>query len=287
MIILITCAATLGLAIVDLFLSRFWGLPGITQYFALSKNGLSNLMLWQPITQLFIFPSYGMGVTFGLLLTLFFNCYIFWFLASMLVDHLGIKRFLGLFFFSGIATGLLAVSIASPLTQFAGLYAPLLAILFVWSMLYPDAELYLFFLFPIQARYIVGGLIGLFILTDISQGDLLGLLTSLFALFCGYLYGLVVLELPSPFPQTHGFDNRVLAFRDWLRHRKEQKEEARKFTSSSARIVDINTGEGIIDDDDMFVDTMLEKVSKYGEKSLTKAEKERLANISARKKDNQ
>lgn len=283
MIIFIVCTTTLGLAIIDQFLGYFWGLPGLTKYIALSGNGLSHLFLWQPITHLFLYPSGGMGVTFSLIIQVCFICYIFWFLGSMLVDHIGWKQFVGLFLFSGIVAGLAAVAVSSPFTLFAGMTGPLLAILLVWAMLYPDAQLYLFFLFPVPARYLVAGLTGLFILTSLSAGDFVSLLSLVTALGCGYLYGLFVLNLHGPFQLTHTFDDWVIGLKQSIRHRKERKQEADSFTNSSARIVDIVTGEAIIDDDDAFVDVMLEKVSRFGEKSLSKDERRRLNEISARK----
>ncbi len=50
-----------------------------------------------------------------------------------------------------------------------------------------------------------------------------------------------------------------------------------------SKIYDIKSGEPLLDDD-QFMDAMLDQISRYGEESLTPAEKKRMKEISEKKK---
>lgn len=78
-----------------------------------------------------------------------------------------------------------------------------------------------------------------------------------------------MLNLTSPFNFTQSFDKALIG-----------SFKGKKMTS---KIVDIQTGQQWSSNDDAFIDSMLTKISKHGEASLTPSERRRMQNISERK----
>jgi membrane associated rhomboid family serine protease len=270
-IVAITGIATLVAPILELLFHRVLGVPGPQTLAILSPIGASHLWLWQSLTTLFVHGFPGAGISFNLLVELLFHLYVIWALGSNILERIGARSFLKLYLGAGVGAGI----VATLLMRLTGMGAvlggstpALLAILMVWTMFYPTAQMLLFFIIPIQARWIAGGAAMAITLVDLSQGAFIDWAWSMSGMTAGYVTGVLAWGLTSPFPQTHHFD-RALS-RWWKR-----MSSATSSSGSSAKIVDIRTGKPIAGDDP-FVDAMLEKISKHGEGSLTIYERIRL-----------
>ncbi len=103
------------------------------------------------------------------------------------------------------------------------------------------------------------------------------LIYYLLAPLAAYIYCVTVLGLQSPFPALHSIDSAL--------ERIKEKASATFFRadSSSEKIYDIRTGNPV-DRDERFMDEMLDKISKYGERSLTWRERRRMEEISKKRK---
>lgn len=276
-LITITAVTSLSAALLDKLLRHLTGLPGLEGILSLSYWGISHGLLWQPVTYLFVTPTFGLGVTLGLIMTLLFQMYLLWIAGTAVLERVGPSPFLRLYLASGILTGL-AVLLVMVLTEthlpLAGPSAPILAVLVVWAMLYPDMQLLLFLTIPAKIRYLVFGYLAIVLFIDLAQLNLIDLTLNLVAGGTGYLYGTVAWELQSPFAFSQRLDAKLNELGLCLRSRR---------SSSSSKIVNI-WGQAPKETDDEFLDAMLTKISAQGERSLSWQEKRRLSRISKNKK---
>ncbi|MES2272938.1 MAG: rhomboid family intramembrane serine protease [Chlamydiota bacterium] len=270
-LILITIAATLGSAFS----------PYLQALLSLSLEGIRHLYLWQLFTYLFVSKVPG-TLSFSLLLQLAFNMYLLWVFGSQILLRAHPVRFFALYFGSGIFAGLLALGlmslISSPSTL-SGSTTALYAVLVAWIMVNRDAQLLLFFVLPIKAYYLLILLIGANLLIDFSNRDWIDCVSFLGSSFFGYCFALISWREQGPFLFLRPFEKMVLRTLEKLRHL--GKKRAPNFYKHS-KIYDIHSGEPVLDDD-AFMDAMLNRISLYGEDSLSPDEKKRMHTISARK----
>lgn len=295
-LIIWTCVLAILSAIIQLLFDQFELSPGPLQLFSLSWWGINNLYLWQPLSFLFVQPYSPSGITFFSLISLFFTMYMLWVLGTTIYELVGKRSFLRFYFFCGITAGILALFMM-PLTGKYGMLAgpapAILALLTAWSMAYPESEVLLFFLIPIKAKWIMVGLVGAILLITFSQWDIANLFLYIFAIFLGYAYACLAWGWHSPFPLTQRIDSalaatglklrRYASIPKWLKF---DKSKTSSPSSSPDKMIDINTGAPLINDD-LFIDQMLAKISKHGERSLSWSERRRMQHISERKRKEQ
>lgn len=265
-LILFTICIALFSALTEGLFTQLLGLPGPQELLSLSLRGVKNYFLWQPLSYLFVQDGGIFGINLFFLLTLAINTYFIWILGSSVHERMGSKHFLGLYFSAGIAAGLVAVCTMALLghNQFiAGPTAALMGLFVIWTMLFPESELILFFILPMKTRWILGGILGAALLISLSQLDIVSFMYYLTGAIVGYLYGVLAFGLRGPFAFTRPLD-RLL-----------------KKKGPPTKIVDM-TGDPVLDDD-AFVDEMLTKISKHGETSLSNTERRRLDRISKAK----
>lgn len=285
-LIWLTAVSTLTTALLDNLFVHYFGLVPFSGYLGLSWAGIEHGYLWQLFTYFFISDSGGAGITFGLLVGLFFNLYLLWIFAPPIIERVGTYPFLRLYFGSGLFGGLgCLIVMALGLQQyvFTGLLPTLSTLFFVWAMLAPEAEIWLFFLISFKAKWLMAGLLGAIFLIDLSHGDLVSIANLFTALLFGYLYCIIAWDLKSPFEWARPFDERLSRATVWARHRLNNLPLRRKESSSKEKIIDISTGD-ILSDEELFMDNMLEKISKHGEQSLSWQERERMKKIAERKR---
>lgn len=109
---------------------------------------------YQFISYMFMHGSFG---------HIFFNMFALWMFGNLIENRIGPKRFLTLYLVGGLGAAGLQI-----LTQFLmadipyGMWPPLIgasgsvmAILFVFGFMFPNMMLYIYFLFPVKAKYFV------------------------------------------------------------------------------------------------------------------------------------
>lgn len=114
-------------------------------YFGLVPFNLTErFWLWQPLTYQFLH---------GGLLHALFNGFMLWMLGTMLEARLGSRKFLVYFLGCGAVAGL-ATAAWQPgsLTPVIGASGAVFALLGAFAFLFPDAQVYFWFLFPMSAR---------------------------------------------------------------------------------------------------------------------------------------
>jgi len=266
-IITVTCAVTIAAAFLDSLLVPYlrFSLQG---FLSLSTQAINNLYLWQPATYLFLLQSAG-GLTFGLIISLFFKMFILWMMGSNIAERFGTPSFLKLYFGSGLCAALLSLPLylSSPyILAYAGPTACLFAIFVVWAYMHQESQLLIFFVIPVKAKWLLAGGLGITLLVFLSGGYPISMIMLLTGTFFGYIYATYFKGLSSPFPfmtPVDRFFNR------------------KPGTNKGPKIFDFKTGKPV-ENDEEFLDRILEKISRKGENSLTKTEKERLNKISRR-----
>lgn len=280
-LVLWTTIITIVSALIQSIFIQFSLGTGPQDLLSLSWWGIRNWYLWQPLTFLFVQTIPPEGITLFYLITLFFNMYILWIMGSTLLDIAGVKSFFTLYFLSGIIAGvmtLLFMPVVGRYTVLAGPTPSLLAIIMAWTMVHPKTEILLFFLIPIKAKWLMVGIIGVLLLMTLSQWNFIDFIFYSIGIIFGYLYAVIAWGLQGPFPFMNSFDKTVIALSSQI-SQKLPTWGKNKDQSISSKIIDISTGKDILSDD-QFVDAMLTKISQKGERSLTRAEKERLKKIS-------
>jgi membrane associated rhomboid family serine protease len=137
--------------------------------------------LWQLATYIFLHGGFS---------HILFNLLALWMFGGELENFWGSRKFLGYFFFCGIGAGICTV-VFSPY-QFIpviGASGAIYGILLAFGWLFPNRPIYIYFLFPIPAKYmvIIYGLIELYASMEGTGGGIAHL-THLGGLLFGIIY---------------------------------------------------------------------------------------------------
>ena len=137
--------------------------------------------LWQLFTYIFLHGGFS---------HILFNLLALWMFGGELENYWGSRKFLFYFFFCGVGAGICTV-IFSPY-QFVptiGASGAIYGLLLAFGWLFPDRQIYIYFLVPIRAKYfvIIFGLIELFSSIEGTGGGVAHL-THLGGLLFGLFY---------------------------------------------------------------------------------------------------
>ncbi|HET8656773.1 MAG TPA: rhomboid family intramembrane serine protease [Longimicrobiaceae bacterium] len=223
---------------------------------------------WTPISYMFA----HLGIWHIL-----FNMIALFFFGPMLEERWGGREFIKFYLIAGL--GGAVASFLFPYQPIIGASAAIYGLLVAFALYWPESPIYFFGIFPIKAKWLVAGLIGMNIFFALTGGQ--GGVAHL-AHLGGALVGFVYLKsplAPSPFGDTYGSRRRA---RQWslsgltsLFHRR-RRPAARPDT---ARTIELKKR---LDD----VDQILDKISAGGMASLTKEERQRLEEASRQFRSN-
>lgn len=113
---------------------------------------------WTAVTYMFLH---------GGLMHLALNMLILYFFGPRLEHRLGARHFLGLYFVSGIVAALF--SFFTPSATIVGASGAIYGIMLAYAQIWPRDRLYLYFVIPVEARWVVLGLTGLAIYGIVQQ----------------------------------------------------------------------------------------------------------------------
>ena len=229
---------------------------------------------WQIVTYMFLHGGF---------FHLFFNMLALWMFGMELENTWGSKKFLIFYLLCGIG-GAVANLLVTPLLGQAaptvGASGAVFGVLIGFAMLFPNRLIYLYFLIPVKAKYLIAIWIGLelfFGVTGSSEG------VAHFAHLGGVAVGLVYMAI----------DLDIVPLREWLIRFK--GEDAKPFAGGDtvrghadvhdAQFYNITTGKQMDKDQRVtqeVIDEILDKISKGGYQSLTEDEKRVLNEASKR-----
>jgi len=134
--------------------------------------------IWQLVTYLFLHGGFW---------HIFFNMFILWMFGSELEREWGTKEFLKYYFITGIGAGVfnLLLSNAPTIGASGAVYGVMLA----YALRYPDRLVYIYFLFPVKVKYLMGFLFLVsFFSTFGSSGDGIAHAAHLGGIIVGFVY---------------------------------------------------------------------------------------------------
>jgi membrane associated rhomboid family serine protease len=154
-----------GLAFVvfNVILSRS-RLPAL-EWLALSSDGVLHGRVWQLGTYLFLHGDF---------MHLLFNMFYLYMFGGALEQTWGRRRFLEYYFITGVGAGLVwtLVRWGNPVPTL-GASGSVYAILLAFGILFAETTMLLFFIIPMKAKYLVGGLIlleAVYLATNAADG---------------------------------------------------------------------------------------------------------------------
>ncbi len=177
-LIIITAAVFLLQMVVDYKINFYLGLVPLLVW--------KKFFLWQLFTYIFLHGDVS---------HILFNLLALWMFGGELENYWGSRKFLFYFFFCGIGAGICTV-IFSPyqLIPVIGASGAIYGILLAFGWLYPNRLIYIYFLFPIPAKYFVL-IYGFLEFIYFSRGGTGGGVAHLTHLG-GLLFGLIYMAYP-------------------------------------------------------------------------------------------
>ncbi|HEV2437475.1 MAG TPA: rhomboid family intramembrane serine protease [Verrucomicrobiae bacterium] len=250
--------------------------PFFYYYFALSLEGLAHGYLWQLLTYQFMHSG---------LLHIFLNCWAIYVFGRAMEETLGPRKFLMLYFSSGVIGGLVEMlgALVWPShfgTAVVGASAAALGLVAAFATLYPERELtlLLFFVLPVtlRAKYLLWGTALLSVFCILFPGSWLAVLMGgniahaahLGGMLTGILFVRQFIQGRWPWPPWRTSSPRRVAPREFAVTRAGQG----KFWRSAAGKPDeeLSTDEFVKSE----VDPILDKISAHGIQSLTARERD-------------
>lgn len=265
------------LAFIQTFCDHFLPQIHLKALLGMSYLGLHKGYLWQIITSLFL-DSYPMEMSSSFLMHLTFVLYITWSIGSVLYPILGMKRFYLLFFVPPLVSTCVAVFTTASLGIFApvcGFIFSIFSLLTIWIMQDPRREMVFLSNMRCRALWLVIAYFAISLFLDVSNWHLGYFFGKITAILIGYLYGTLFLGFTAPFTWMRPLDS-ILIKTGHIFCRKQ---------FSSAKIYDIQTGNPQTRQE-AFLDSVLEKISTEGKKSLTFLERIKLRRISKKRRKN-
>ncbi|MGH7477801.1 MAG: rhomboid family intramembrane serine protease [Longimicrobiales bacterium] len=228
-----------------------YAVPGIWQLLMLVPAAVLSRP-WTIFTYMFVHAGFG---------HLFFNMIGLYFFGPQLELQLGRRRFIRLYILSGLGGAVLSFLFA-PGAAVVGASGAVFGVFLGFARFWPDAPIYIWFLFPVKAKWLVGFMAALSLFSGISGA---GTAIAHFAHLGGFVAGWIYLRFieradarrrlgGAAGPTTLERVSGQLA-----------REEKRWRSIDTTRLHEVNRAE---------VDRVLAKIAQGGVDSLTRDERE-------------
>ncbi len=254
------------------------GIPAenyLTYYFALMPLG-QGFNLWQLITYQFMHGSF---------FHIFFNMFMLWMFGMEIENYWGAKKFLVFYLLCGVVAGLFQLILAP---MFAGGVGPTIGasgavfgVMVAFAMFFPDRYIFIYFLLPIKAKYLIVILI-VFEFMSVGEMSIVAHLAHIGGALTGFIFILLDKNYHFNFDRIFsGFKRSSMkqssSFRYKSPFRKDSDVEDAGFHDiDDSRKQDLN---GIAQEE---IDRILDKISEGGYQNLTEREKKILFEASKR-----
>ncbi len=166
-----------------------WFVPEVILFLGLRvADVIGGLRLWQPFTYMFLHGGFG---------HILFNMLALWMFGVELERMWGTRFFLKYYFVCGLgAAATTAVLSFLPFAVFDHLYTALTVgasgaiygILLAYGLYFPNRPIYIYFVFPVPAKYFVMIMGGISLLSSLGGGGGVAHTAHLGGLVVGYLY---------------------------------------------------------------------------------------------------
>jgi membrane associated rhomboid family serine protease len=221
---------------------------------------------WRLVTYLFLHGGW---------LHILFNMLWLWWMGRAVEERLGPLAFCTIYFGSGIGGAFLDILLAQfiGLEPVIGASGAVFGVMVGFAMLYPRAPIMLFLLPPIEARYIVAGLIALQVL--LIGGGGVAHVVHLGGAFVGFL-------MMKLYKAGHDLGSPLYLFQRWW-FRLKGTFQRRMSSPKKSNMYSVSDVEVVKETDQSELDDILDKISQEGYNALTKQEKKKLFEMSNQK----
>ena len=157
-------------------------IPSINNYGAIYNITSPNFAIWQPLTSMFLHAG---------IIHIAFNMLMLWSFGNQIVEIIGNKKFLQLYFLSGLISAVLWMLVGTG--SAVGASGALCGLLAAYVFIAPEAKVLLFFFIPMKIKNLFYGfavfslVFGLLTLINPSYGFGVGHFAHLGGLIGGYL----------------------------------------------------------------------------------------------------
>jgi membrane associated rhomboid family serine protease len=152
-------------AIFILSINKSLYLSVLNQFALIPYEIFFSFKIWQLFSYMFLHAGF---------MHIFFNMFMLWMFGAELESTWGSKQFLKYYLICGVGAGLF-ILILSPLKSATlGASGAIYGIMVAYAMMNPDRPIYIYFLFPVKAKYMVGFLmfISYFFIISGSGGEI-------------------------------------------------------------------------------------------------------------------
>lgn len=245
---------------------------------------LTRLMIWQPVSYMFVHGGF---------MHLFMNMLMLWLFGTELEMLWGRREFYRFYFITGIGSGILSivpyvVGVITQGTSFSpviiGASGAVYGILLAFALTWPDRTVYLYFIMPVKVKHLM---IFMGIITFLSVGNRDGVS------HVTHLGGLLVAWLYLRYHGNYRGFNLNLDWRHWLKKLQKIKfvqddDTSQRRTGGSGRPKGWHRVDGAddastdMDPDEARaeLDHLLDKINRIGYEKLSDHEKKRLYELS-------
>lgn len=225
--------------------------PHFSNFFALSPRlVVENFYVWQLVTYMFLHGSF---------MHLLFNMLMLWLFGSTIENVWGSRQFLRYYLVCGLGGAAFSL-VFNYNSHIVGASGAIFGLYLAYAMMFPNNQIYLYFLVPIKAKYLVGGLA----IFQLAQGISGPSGVAYFAHLGGMAAGLLFFRSAITQRALFSFG----AKRRWEAYTRDRREQNKGNEQEPANI-----------------DSILDKISAKGYDNLTTTEKRILENYSRKRKE--
>ncbi|TSA28969.1 MAG: rhomboid family intramembrane serine protease [Ignavibacteriales bacterium] len=249
----------------------------LTKYFALNPilGDHNNFYVWQLLTYQFLHANFT---------HILFNMFMLWMFGMEIENIMGSKKFLIFYLACGIGAGLIQLFL-SPL--FEGGMAPTIGasgavfgVMIAFAMFFPDRYVYVYFLIPVKAKYLIAFLVVIEFMSVGNQSlvahlaHIGGAITAFFFILYDRRSRISAGNIFGTFKKSsNGFSSS--SFRNIFKSQPKDIKDAKFYDINKSKKEDVVT--------EAEIDVILEKISKSGYQNLTDREKKILFEASKKK----
>lgn len=235
-----------------------------------------NFQVWQLITYQFMHGSFS---------HILFNMFALWMFGMEIENYWGSKKFLTYYLLCGVVAGLFQLFLTPLLGSAAavtiGASGAIYGVMIAFALMFPDRYIFLYFLVPVKAKYLIGFLLVIeFMLVDSAQSNVAHL-AHLGGAITGFLFIMFDKRIDVPLKRifkrsgygtNNKFNNPFSGISEKFKRKSKNIEEANYYDINKKKQEDEISQEEI--------DKILDKISQSGYQNLTEREKNILFNAS-------
>ena len=226
----------------------------LIRIFGLTPELVKKGFIWQPFTYMFLH---------GGLFHILFNMFVLWMFGCEIERTWGTREFAKYYFITGIGAGLFTfiLSFNSDVATI-GASGAIFGVLVAFALMFPDRLIYLYFIIPIKAKYLVAIFAVIEFLASFKHtSDGIGHFAHLGGMVVGYVYIKADFRIPAFF-RLSTYVNRLKNFRHEHRMKAITRQRERE-----QRLMER-------------VDQILDKINQVGYDNLSRDEKKTLEQAS-------